>query len=251
MSTPRPDLPPRRVRLKDGRTARVRHGRAGDEAAIARLIAGAFPVYARAARGDPDRAVRGLASELEPDSYLVAELVDGDRLVGVSCVSGRAPVDRSRVERVRRKLARWGVYGLLCFVLEKLRSRLLESTPGPGPGGLYRYLDAVDPGCRSLGVGRHVADFIDDYARAAGHDSVWAKHRADNRPVLALHRKRGCVLVERQPTLLARLLRQPGMVVSTRALSAPAAALDARAAGYGRDSSLSASLLQCTSKASI
>jgi GNAT superfamily N-acetyltransferase len=231
MPNQRADLPPRLARLQDGRRVQVRHGRAGDEAGIARLIAAAFPVYARAARGDPDRAVRGLAKELQPESYVVAVLADGDALIGVSCVSGRARNGLGRVRRIRRKLDCWGGYGLLCFLLEKLRSRLLEAGSGPGAGALYRYLDAVDPSCRSLGVGRHIADFVDDYARAAGHHSVWAKHRSDNRPVLELHRKRGCVLVELPPTPLARLLRLPTMVVSTRALSAVATPPGAAAAG--------------------
>jgi GNAT superfamily N-acetyltransferase len=221
MTTQRADLPPRLVQLKDRRIVRVRHGRVGDEAGIARLLAAAFPVYLRAARGDPERAVRCLARELEPEAYVVAVLADGDPLVGVACVSSRGRT-LSRVERVRRKLACWGAYGLLCFLLEKVRSRLLESRFRARPGELYRYLDAVDATCRSLGVGRHIADFVEDYARAAGHDTVSAKHRSDNRPVLALHRKRGCVLVELPPTPLARLLRRRGMVVSSRALSAPA-----------------------------
>ncbi|MEN8161311.1 MAG: hypothetical protein ABFS41_14665, partial [Myxococcota bacterium] len=68
------------------------------------------------------------------------------------------------------------------------------------------------------------ADYVDDYARAAGHHTVSAKHRAANQPVLALHRKRGCALHERPPTPLARLLGLPPMVISTRQLPPPTSA---------------------------
>jgi GNAT superfamily N-acetyltransferase len=223
MTTRRADLPPRLAPLKDGRLVQLRHGRAGDEAGIARVLVPAFPVYLRAARGDADRAIRGLAGEIQTESYVVAVLADGDALIGLSCVSGRDGTQLSGLERFRRKLANWGVYGLLCFLLEKVSGRLLESPRGAEPGSMYRYLSAVEPSSRSLGVGGHLADFVDDYARAAGYHSVWARHRADNRPVLALHRKRGCLLVEYPLTLLGRLLHHPGMVVSIRRLSAAAA----------------------------
>jgi GNAT superfamily N-acetyltransferase len=221
--THRVDIPPRVALLKDGRGLQLRHGRAGDEAGIAQVIVSGFPIYLRAARGDADRAIRGLVGELQPESYVVASLADGGPPIGVACVRGRARSGLGLVRRIRRKLAFWGVYGVLFFSLEKVRRLLLESPSGPGPGGLYRYRSAVDPSCRLLGVGRHIADFIDDYARAAGYQLVWGRHRADNRPVLALHRKRGCVLVECRPTRLARLLHHPGMVISIRELSAPAA----------------------------
>ena len=218
MSAQPTDLPERQARLKDGRTIQVRHGCPDDEAGIARLIAAAFPVYERAARSDSDRAARSFAREVEPQEYVVAVLAESGALVGVSRINGRGQSGPSRLARIRRKLAGWGVYGLLCFGLEKVRSRLLEAGFRARPGELYRYLDAVDLSCRSLGVARHIADFVDDYARAAGYHTVSAKHHADNLPVLGLHRKRGCVLVARPPTPLARLLRYPHMVISTRAL---------------------------------
>lgn len=206
------------MQLKDGRTLRVRHGRAGDEAAIARIVAAAFRVYERAARGDSERAARGFARALRPDAFVVAVLAETGALIGVSCIAGRGQASLGRLARIRRKLDGWGVHGLLCFGIEKIRSRLLDSGYRARPGELYRYLDAVDVRHRSLGVARHIADFVDDYARASGHHTVSAKHDADNQPVLALHRKRGCALVELPPPPLARWLRRPGMVLSTRAL---------------------------------
>ena len=185
---------------------------------IAHVVVAAFPVYARAARGDSLRAARAFASELRPEQFVVAVLAPGERVIGVSCLSGRADARGSTLERLRAKLSSWGLYGLLCFGLEKLRARLFESVYRVRPGELYRYLDAVDPGFRSLGVGRRIADFVDDYARASGHHTVSAKHRADNHPVLALHRRRGCVLFEPPATRLARLFGQPPMVISTRRL---------------------------------
>ncbi|MGH7287696.1 MAG: GNAT family N-acetyltransferase [Myxococcota bacterium] len=222
MSTRSNDLPERQARLKDGRSVRVRHGSAGDEAGIAALIAAAFPVYERAARGDPERAARSFARELRPHEFVVAALADTGQLVGVSCISGRGQAGLSLVARIRTKLECWSVHGLLCFLLEKIRRRLFESAHRARPGELYRYLDAVDVHYRSLGVARHIADFVDDYGRAAGYHTVSAKHRSDNHPVLALHRKRGCALIERPPTLLARSFRYPHMAISTRVLSAPA-----------------------------
>jgi hypothetical protein len=215
------ELPERQARLKDGRTVQIRHGRAGDEAGIARLLAAAFPVYARAARRDGERAVRSLAREVRPEAYVVAVLAAEGRLVGVSCMSGHGATEPGRWQRIRTKLDAWGVYGLLCFGVEKLRARLFEAGHRVRPGELYRHLDAVEVGCRSLGVSRHVTDFVEDYGRAAGHHTVSARHRADNQPVLALHRKRGCVLVESPRPPLARLFRQPPMLVSSRALSEP------------------------------
>jgi GNAT superfamily N-acetyltransferase len=212
------DLPEREGRLKDGRAIRVRHGRAGDEAGIARVVAASFAVYPRAARGRPDRAVLSLAQEIWPPQFVVATLADGGLLVGASCISGRSRSGLGRFEQLRRKLGGWGVYGFLCFALENVRRRLFEAVPGARAGQLYRYLDAVDPDYRSLGVGRHVADFVEDYARAAGHPAVWAMHRADNRPVLELHRKRGCTLVANPPSSLGRWFGHPGMIVSTRDL---------------------------------
>jgi GNAT superfamily N-acetyltransferase len=214
------DLPERRARLKDGRALTVRHGRAGDELGIAYLVAHAFPEYPRAARGDLARAARSYARELRPEDFVVAELTDGGWLVGVSCVSEHGAKGPNVAAGLRTKLACWGVYGALCFLLEKLRLRLLQSGHRTAPGELYRYLDAVDASCRSLGVGRHVADFVDDYARASGHHTVLAKHHADNRAVLALHQKRGCALVELPAPPLARLLRRSGMVLSRRTLDA-------------------------------
>jgi GNAT superfamily N-acetyltransferase len=149
---------------------------------------------------------------------VVAVLNPGERVFGVSCLSGREGASGDPLGRLRAKLENWGLCGRLCFGLEKLRARLFESVHRVRPGELYRYLDAVDPGYRSLGVGRHIADFVDDYGRAAGHHSVSAKHRGDNQPVLALHRGRGCVLLEPPPTRLARLFGQPPMVISTRRL---------------------------------
>ena len=219
MSTRTTHLPERQARLKDGRALTVRHGRAGDELGIAHLVAHAFWVYPRAAHGDLARAARSYARELRPEEFVVAELTDG-RLVGVSCVSGHGAERRNAAAGLRTKLACWGLYGAICFLAEKLRRRLLESGHRTAPGELYRYLDAVDLSCRSLGVGRHVADFVDDYARASGHHTVLAKHRADNRPVLALHQKRGCALVELPAPPLARLLRRPGMVLSRRTFDA-------------------------------
>jgi GNAT superfamily N-acetyltransferase len=193
---------------------------AGDEAGIARVVCSGFPVYTRAARGDGARAVRGFAQELQPGQFVVAVLMPEERVIGVSCLSGRGSASSGDLSaRLRAKLSNWGVYGLLCFGVEKLRARLFESVYRVQPGELYRYLDAVDPGTRSLGVGRHIADFVDDYARAAGHHTVSAKHRADNQPVIALHRGRGCALLEPPPTRWARLLGQPPMVISTRRLA--------------------------------
>src|SRR5262245_48167278 len=202
-------LPERQAGLKDGRSVVVRHGRAGDEAGIARLLVEAFPVYLRAARGDAARAARCLAGELRPGSFVVAELAGDGRLVGASCMSERPAAGAGGSARARSKLAGWGAWGLFCFGVEKLRARLFETGPRLRPGELYRYLDAVEARCRSLGVSRHVTDFVEDFARAAGHHAVSAKHRADNAPVLALHRKRGCELLERPRTPLARLLRRP------------------------------------------
>lgn len=213
------DLPEREAALKDGRRVRLRHGRPGDEVGIARLVAEAFPVYRRAARGDAERAVAGLARELTARHFVVAALEDG-RLIGASCLSGRGGDASGLVARLRTKLASWGAYGLLCFGAEKLRVRLFEPRYRTRHGELYRYLDAVDADHRSLGVGRQVADFVDDYARANGHHAVTAKHHADNAPVLALHRKRGCALHALPPTPLARLLGRPTMWISTRALGA-------------------------------
>jgi GNAT superfamily N-acetyltransferase len=214
------DLPERQARLKDGRALTVRHGRGGDELGIAHLVAHVFPVYPRAAHGDLGRAVRSYAREVRPEEFVVAELSDGGRLVGASCVSEHGARGPNAAAGLRTKLACWGLHGAICFLVEKLRSRLLESRHRTAPGELYRYLDAVDESCRSLGVGRHVADFVDDYARASGHHTVLAKHHADNRPVLALHQKRGCTLVELPAPPLARLLRRPGMVMSRRTLDA-------------------------------
>ena len=218
MATPCSDLAPRPARLRDGRSVVLRHGSAGDEASIAHVVSAGFPVYVRAARGDSLRAARYLASELRPEQFVVAVLTPGERVIGVSCLSGRGAASGGRLERLRAKLSNWGLYGLLCFGLEKLRARLFESVYRVRPGELYRYLDAVDPGYRSLRVGRHIADFVDDYARATGHHAVSAKHRADNGPVLALHRARGCVLLEPRSTRLAQLFGQPPMVISTRRL---------------------------------
>ena len=218
MSTPRTDLAELQARLKDGRGIRVRHGRAGDEAGIARVVAAAFPVYERAARGDPERAVRSFARELRPQEFVVAVLAETERLIGASCISGRGEAGLGPVERIRRKLACWGGAGLLHFLLEKVRRRLFETRLRKQPGELYRYLSAVDVRHRSLGVAGHIADFVDDYARAAGHRSVLALHHSTNLPVLGLHRKRGCVLIERPATPLARLFRRPHMVISCRAL---------------------------------
>jgi GNAT superfamily N-acetyltransferase len=212
------DLPPRPARLRDGRCVLLRHGAPGDEAGIAHVVVAAFPVYARAARGDSLRAARAYARELRPEPFVVAVLAPAERVIGVSCLSGRGSASGGRLVRLRAKLENWGLYGLLCFGLDKLRARLFESVYRVRPGELYRYLDAVDPGFRSLGVGRHIADFVDDYGRAAGHHTVSAKHRADNHPVLSLHRGRGCVLLERPPTRLARLFGQPPTVISTRRL---------------------------------
>jgi ribosomal protein S18 acetylase RimI-like enzyme len=216
-----PDLPEREATLKDGRRVRLRHGRAGDEVGIARLVTAAFPVYRRAARGDAERAIAGFARELRPEQFVVAALAEDGLVIGASCLSGRGGDAGGRVRRLRRKLSSWGAWGMLCFGVEKLRARLLESAHRTPPDELYRYLDAVDAGHRSLGVGRHVADFVEDYARAAGYRAVSAKHRADNQPVLALHRKRGCTLLEPPPTPLGRLFRLPPMVISTRALGSP------------------------------
>ena len=83
--------------------------------------------------------------------------------------------------------------------------------------GLVRDAGYLDSESRS----RLVSDFVEDYGRAAGHHTVSARHRADNQPVLALHRKRGCQLIVCRPTLLARLLRQPPMVISRRVLARP------------------------------
>ena len=215
------DLAERRARLKDGRSLVVRRGCAGDEAGIARLLAEAFPVYARAARGDAVRAARSLAREVRPEEFVVAVLADESRLVGASCMSAGPDGERGGLVRIRSKLALWGVWGLVCFAVEKLRARLFEAGPRLRPGELYRYLDAVEASCRSLGVSRHVTDFVEDWARAAGHHAVSAKHRADNAPVLALHRKRGCELLERPRTPLARLLRRPAVVISRRTLAPP------------------------------
>jgi GNAT superfamily N-acetyltransferase len=212
------DLPPRPARLRDGRCVLLRHGAPGDEAGIAHVVTAAFPVYIRAARGDSLRATRAFARELRPEQFVLAVLTPGERVIGVSCLSRSGGASQGRLVRLGAKLGNWGLYGLLCFGLEKLRARLFESVYRVRPGELYRYLDAVDSGYRSLGVGRHIADFVDDYGRAAGHHSVSAKHRGDNQPVLALHRARGCVLLEPPPTRLARLFGQPPMVISTRRL---------------------------------
>jgi GNAT superfamily N-acetyltransferase len=219
MTVRRLDLAPLPARLRDGRTVLLRHGAPGDEVGIAGVVCAAFPVYTRATRGDMARAVRGFAQELRPEQFVVAVLTPDERVIGVSCLSGRGGASGDLRVRMHAKLANWGVYGLLCFGLEKVRARLFESVYRVQPGELYRYLDAVDPGYRSLGVGRHIADFVDDYGRAAGHHTVSAKHRADNQPVLALHRGRGCELLEPPPTRLARLLGQPAMVISTRRLA--------------------------------
>jgi len=218
MSTQQIDLPERTVRLRDGRSLRLRHARFGDETGIARLITAAFPIYRRAAQGDAGRAIRSFARELRPQSFVVGVLVESDRIIGVSCITGRRGDRMGAVRRIRTKIGCWGVAGLLCFLREKVRSRLFEARHHTQPGELYRSLDAVDAAHRSLGVGRHIADFVDDYARAAGHYRVLARHHSDNLPVLQLHRKRGCVLVDRPATPLARLLRRPHMVVSSRAL---------------------------------
>jgi len=217
-TSPACDLPAREATLKDGRRVRLRHGRVGDELGIARLVAAAFPVYRRAARGSAERAAHGLARELCAQQFVVAVLVADDTLIGASCLSGRGGDSSGPVARLKKKLACWGVYGLVCFGLEKLRVRLFEPRYWTRPGELYRYLDAVDAGHRSLGVGRQVADFVDDYARANGLHTVTAKHDAENEPVLALHRKRGCTLRALAPTPLARLLGRPPMWISTRAL---------------------------------
>jgi RimJ/RimL family protein N-acetyltransferase len=71
---------------------------------------------------------------------------------------------------------------------------------------------------RSQGVARQLADFVDDYARAAGLHTVLALHDADNAAVLALHRKRGCTLVELPRTRFSDWLRQPSVVMSRREL---------------------------------
>jgi GNAT superfamily N-acetyltransferase len=220
VSTRTTHLPERQARLKDGRALTVRHGRAGDELGIAYLVAHAFWVYPRAAHGDLARAARSYAREVRPEEFVVAELTAGGRLVGASCVSEHGAKGSNAAAGLLTKLACWGLYGALCFLLEKLRRRLLESRHRTAPGELYRYLDAVDESCRSLGVGRYVADFVDDYARASGHHTVLAKHHADNRPVVALHQKRGCALVELPAPPLARLLRRPGMVLSRRTFDA-------------------------------
>lgn len=216
-----PELAEREARLKDGRALRVRHGRAGDEAGIARLLAPAFPLYRRAAGGDLDEAVRRLARYLAPEEFVVGVLAETGEPIGASCISGRG---RGLTASARLRHARdaWGLRGLVWFLLERVRRRLLEPRFRPGPGELYRYLSAVETRYRSLGVARHIADFIDDYARAAGYHTVSAIHSADNAAVLALHRKRGCVLVECPHGRLARWFGYPADVKSTRSLHAPA-----------------------------
>jgi ribosomal protein S18 acetylase RimI-like enzyme len=219
----RSELAPRRARLEDGGEIVLRHARAGDEPGIARLLVEAFPAYVRAARGDRERAARALAREIEVEEFVVAARAESGWIVGTSCLSDAADSSGPpRLARVRRKLSGWGVFGALCFTVEKLRTRLFEPPFRPRPGELYRYNDAVDSRCRSLGVGRHVSDFVDAYARAAGFGAVSAKHHVDNQPVLALQKKRGCTLTSLPLPPLARLLGLRPMVLSTRALDAPA-----------------------------
>ena len=50
------DISPGSLRLCDGRSVLLRHGAAGDEMGIARVVTGAFPVYNRATRGNAQRA---------------------------------------------------------------------------------------------------------------------------------------------------------------------------------------------------
>jgi ribosomal protein S18 acetylase RimI-like enzyme len=220
----RSELAPRSLQLKDGSSIVLRHARPGDEPGIARLLVEAFPVYLRAARGDRERAARGLAREIDVAGFVVAVRAERAQVVGTSCLSGIATAPGpGRLARVRRKLAGFGVWGVLCFTAEKLRTRLFEPGFRPQPGELYRYNDAVDSRCRSQGVGRHVSDFVDEYARAAGFRVVCAKHHVDNQPVLALQKKRGCTLASLPPTRLARWLGRPAMVLSTRVLDSDAA----------------------------
>jgi GNAT superfamily N-acetyltransferase len=220
---PPAELPERTARLKDGRVIVLRHGRPGDEAGIARLVVAGFPLYRRAARGDFERAASAFAQELGANAFVVAALAEYGGLIGATCISGRGQRGSGRIARLRRKLAGWGLYGLACFGLEKLRSHLCNGSHRARPGELYRYLTAVDVRFRSQGVARQLADFVDDYARAAGHHIVLALHDADNVVVLALHRKRGCTLVELPRTRFSDWLRQPTVVMSRRELSAPPA----------------------------
>ncbi len=219
---PRPpaELAERTARLKDGRVIALRHGRPGDEAGIARLVVAGFPLYRRAARGDPERAAHAFAQELGVGEFVVAALPEHGGLIGATCITGRGEGGVGRLPRLRRKLARWGPYGLACFGFEKLRSHLCNGSHRVRPGELYRYLTAVDAPFRSQGVATQLADFVDDYARAAGLRTVLALHDADNVVVLALHRKRGCTLVELPRTRFSDWLRHPTVVMSRRELAA-------------------------------
>jgi len=208
MPTPFLNIPDQHAHLKDGRLITMRHGQAGDELDIASLIAPAFAVYGWATRGNLERAIQNLAQDLEPHTFMVAVTETG-QMLGATRISGRYRQPGKGWRLIRRRLQHWGLYGLICLSLKRLYNRLFEARHQIESDELFKSLSAVAVQYRSLGVASHLANFIDDYARAADYRIVSSVHLNTNAAVLAVQRKRDCVLTPLPSTLLAKLFRYP------------------------------------------
>ena len=218
-----PSLDPRVVHLKNGRPVVIRHAAPGDGSGIARLMVAGFPIYRAAARGDAERAAACLAGELPLDQGVVAVLPETGLIAGAEFFSDNTRRRRGRLEAAATKLRLWGWYGLMRFAWASANAAFVGPPVRIAPGEIYKFMAAVDKRYQALGITTQMSDFVQDYAAENGYHSVWSYHASDNLPAMGVQRKRGCTLTPVPLRFLARLLRRPPVLKSSKPAGAQAA----------------------------